>query len=171
MQAIVETLFDAVYLVTVITLGIIMILKSAGRRQYWLFGIMAVVLGLGDSFHLIPRALALCTTGLENYTVALGAGKLITSVTMTVFYILLYYVWRNRYHITGKNGITAAVYLLSVLRIVLCLCRKTGGCAQIPLLHGEFTATFPLRCLACLLSYCFFRKRDGSTTLLSSTCG
>ena len=78
MQAIVETLFDAVYLVTVITLGIIMILKSAGRRQYWLFGIMAVVLGLGDSFHLVPRALALCTTGLENYTVALGAGKLIT---------------------------------------------------------------------------------------------
>mgnify|MGYP001142502661 CR=1 FL=1 len=77
MQAIVETLFDAVYLVTVITLGIIMILKSAGRRQYWLFGIMAVVLGLGDSFHLVPRALALCTTGLENYTAALGAGKLI----------------------------------------------------------------------------------------------
>ena len=31
MQAIVETLFDAVYLVTVITLGIIMILKSAGQ--------------------------------------------------------------------------------------------------------------------------------------------
>ena len=119
MQAIVETLFDAVYLVTVITLGIIMILNSAGRRQYWLFGIMAVVLGLGDSFHLIPRALALCTTGLENYTVALGAGKLITSVTMTVFYILLYYVWRNRYHITGKNGITAAVGIYRNIRFAL----------------------------------------------------
>ena len=84
MQAIVETLFDTVYLITVITLGIIIIRKSNARRQYRLFGIMAVVLGLGDSFHLVPRALALCTTGLENYTVALGVGKLITSVTMSV---------------------------------------------------------------------------------------
>ena len=54
-----------------------------------------MVLGAGDSFHLVPRALALCTTGLENYTVPLGLGKWITSVTMTVFYVLLYYVWRQ----------------------------------------------------------------------------
>ena len=38
---------------------------------------MAVVLGLGDSFHLVPRALALCTTGLQDYTFALGMGKFI----------------------------------------------------------------------------------------------
>ena len=88
-QAIGETSFDVVYLVTVITIGIMMILKSKGVKQYLLFGIMAVVLGVGDSFHLVPRALALCTTGLESYTVYLGVGKLITSITMTVFYILL----------------------------------------------------------------------------------
>ena len=45
---------------------------------------MAVVLGAGDSFHLVPRAIALCTTGLESYTVPLGMGKWITSITMTV---------------------------------------------------------------------------------------
>ena len=60
MQAIVETLFDAAYLSTVITLGILMIRRSKGNVQYTLFGWMAVVLGAGDSFHLIPRALALC---------------------------------------------------------------------------------------------------------------
>ena len=99
MQAIAETLFDIVYLVTVITLGIKMIQGSKGNTQFRLFGIMAVVLGAGDSFHLVPRAIALCTTGLENYTVTLGAGKWITSVTMTIFYVLLYYVWRQRYHV------------------------------------------------------------------------
>lgn len=57
MQAIMETLFDTVYLFTVITLGIIMIRKSAGNKQYMLFGIMAVVLGLGDSFHLVPQTI------------------------------------------------------------------------------------------------------------------
>ena len=47
MQAIVETLFDAVYLVTVITLGILMIRGSKGNAQFRLFGLMAVVLGAG----------------------------------------------------------------------------------------------------------------------------
>ena len=89
MQAIMETLFDAVYLISVITIGILMIRGSKGNPQFRLFGWMAVVLGAGDSFHLIPRAVALCTTGLENFTVALGIGKWITSVTMTVFYVLL----------------------------------------------------------------------------------
>ena len=121
MQAIVETSFDAVYLISVITIGILMIRGSKGDRQFRLFGWMAVVLGAGDSFHLIPRALALCTTGLENYTVPLGLGKWITSVTMTVFYVLLYYVWRQRYKITGQSGLTAAVYILSAVRVALCM--------------------------------------------------
>lgn len=121
MRAIVETLFDIVYLVTVITIGMIMIRRSEGKKQYFLFGIMAVVLGAGDAFHLVPRALALCTTGLENFTVALGIGKFITSITMTIFYILLYYVWRIRYQVVGMNGITIVVYLLSLIRIGLCL--------------------------------------------------
>ena len=76
MQAIAETLFDIVYLTTVITLGVRMIRGCKGNPQFRLFGIMAVVLGSGDSFHLVPRAVALCTTGLENYTAALGIGKL-----------------------------------------------------------------------------------------------
>ena len=125
MQAIVETGFDAIYLILVITIGIRMIRGCKGNKQYRLFGIMAVVLGAGDAFHLIPRALALCTTGLENYTVPLGLGKWITSITMTIFYVLLYHVWRTRYQVTGRSGITAAVYGLSAARIVLC--RRTSG--------------------------------------------
>ena len=120
MQAIFETLFDIVYLVTVVILGIRMIRGSRGRKQYLLFGIMAVVLGCVDAFHLVPRAIALCTTGLENYTTALGVGKLITSVTMTLFYVLLYYVWRCRYQISGQQGITAAVWVLAIVRVLLC---------------------------------------------------
>ena len=126
MQAIVETLFDAVYLISVITIGPTMIAKSNGNKQYRLFGIMAVVLGAGDSFHLVPRAVALCTTGLDHFTTALGTGKLITSITMTIFYIILYYVWRIRYQINGQTGITITVYLLSILRIILCLFPQNG---------------------------------------------
>lgn len=121
MQAIVETLFDAVYLVAVMTIGILMIRKSKRNSQFRLFGWMAVVLEAGDSFHLIPRALALCTTGLEQFTVPLGLGKWITSFTMTIFYVLLYYIWRQRYQVKEQNGLTAVVYALAGVRILLCM--------------------------------------------------
>ena len=121
MQAIMETGFDIIYLATVITLGILMIKGNRGNRQYLLFGIMAVTLGLGDSFHLVTRAIALCTTGLQDYTVALGIGKWITSITMTIFYVILYYVWRLRYHVEGKNELTIVMYILAALRIALCM--------------------------------------------------
>lgn len=67
MQAIFETLFDIVYLLTVIILGIRMIKGSRGIRQYQLFGMMAVVLGCGDAFHLIPRAVALCSRSFVHF--------------------------------------------------------------------------------------------------------
>ncbi len=146
MQAIVETLFDTVYLITVITLGVIMI-RRGGSRQYRLFGIMAVVLGLGDSFHLVPRAIALCTTGLENFTTALGIGKLITSVTMTVFYVLLYYVWRNRYQVEGRDGLTTMVYVLSALRIALCLFPQNEWLSAAPPLSWGIYRNIPFALL------------------------
>lgn len=94
MQAIVETLFDAVCLISVITIGILMIRDSKGDTQFRLFGWMAVVLGAGDSFHLVPRAFALRTTGLENYTVPLGLGKWITSeIGMLMIPKTCAYVW------------------------------------------------------------------------------
>ncbi len=158
MQAIVETLFDTIYLITVITLGIIMIRKSNGRKQYRLFGIMAVVLGLGDSFHLVSRALALCTTGLENYTAALGIGKLITSITMTIFYILLYYVWRSRYHISGKNRITISVYFLSALRIILCLFPQNGWLQANPPLSWGIYRNIPFALFGLLIIALFYQE-------------
>ena len=165
MQAIVETLFDTVYLVSVITIGLTMIRQSGQRGQYRLFGLMAVVLGAGDAFHLVPRALALCTTGLDSFTAALGAGKLITSVTMTIFYILLYHVWRSRYHIQGKGGVTAAVYLLSVLRIVLCLFPQNRWLsAQAPLSWGIYR-NIPFALLGLLIVVLFYQsaKEQGDT--------
>ena len=105
MQAIMETLFDAAYLVTVVTLGCIMV-KSAQDRETKLFGWMAVILGCGDAFHLVPRAWALCTDGLAAHAAALGAGKFITSITMTIFYVILYHIGKRRYglHIRALTG-------------------------------------------------------------------
>lgn len=158
MQAIMETLFDAVYLTTVITVGILMIKNAKANKQYILFGIMAVVLGLGDSFHLVPRAVALCTTGLENYTVSLGIGKFITSITMTFFYILLYYVWRVRYNVKGKTGLTAAFYILAAARIILCLFPQNAWTsADAPISWGIYR-NIPFALIGILIVILFYKS-------------
>ncbi len=158
MQAIVETLFDAVYLFSVITIGILMIRGSKGERQFRLFGWMAVGLGAGDSFHLVPRALALCTTGLENYTVPLGLGKWITSVTMTVFYVLLYYVWRQRYQIRGLRGLTAAVYGLAGVRIALCMMPQNRWLSSESPLSWGIYRNIPFALLGLVVVVLFYRS-------------
>lgn len=165
MQAIFETLFDIVYLVTVITLGIRMIRSSKGEKQYLLFGIMAVTLGCGDAFHLVPRAIALCTTELADYTTALGIGKLITSVTMTVFYILLYYVWRARYQVKDYKEATVAVWVLAAARIILCLMPQNAWTsASAPLSWGIYR-NIPFALLGLLVIILFYNsaKKQGDT--------
>ncbi len=158
MQAIVETLFDICYLVTVLTVGIRMIRGAKGSRQFELFGWMAVVLGAGDSFHLVPRAIALCTTGLDSFAFQLGLGKWITSLTMTVFYVLLYYVWRERYEVKGQKSLTVAVYALSVARVILCMMPQNQWLTdRSPLIWG-ICRNIPFALLGILVIVLFYRS-------------
>lgn len=158
MQAIMETSFDVVYLVTVVTLGWIMIRKGKSNKESVLFGVMAVTLGLGDAFHLIPRAYALCTSGLEQFTYALGVGKFITSITMTAFYVLLYYVWRIRYQVQGRPGITGLVYLLSGLRILLCLFPQNAWTSADAPLSWAIYRNLPFAALGLLIIFLFYHS-------------
>lgn len=119
-QAIAETVFDVLYLGFALSAGLTMLIKGKDPLAKKA-GLMAALLGAGDSFHLVPRSYALWTTGLEANAAALGVGKLITSITMTLFYLILYYVWRERYQIKERKGLTAVMWALSVLRIALCL--------------------------------------------------
>ena len=158
MQAIFETLFDIVYLVSVVVLGFIMIKKSKGEKQYLMFGLMAVILGFGDSFHLIPRAIALCTTGLASYTVALGIGKLITSITMTLFYVLMYYAYRERYKVSGNNNLTIAVWTMAICRIILCLMPQNAWTsANAPLSWGIYR-NIPFTILGAIIVVLYYNK-------------
>jgi hypothetical protein len=121
MQAVMETVFSSAYLVTIVIFSVYILRKSNGEKQYKLFGAMALLLGTGDAFHLVPRMIALNTSGLENYAGALGLGTLAASITMTLFYAILYHIWRIRYFVTGKTLLSITVYGLAAIRIVLCL--------------------------------------------------
>ena len=135
-QAIGETVFDILYLSFALIAGLTMLIKgnSAIVKKA---GLMAALLGAGDSFHLVPRSYALWTKGLEANAAALGMGKFITSLTMTIFYLILYYIWRDRYKVTGRKNLTLTMWILSILRIALCLLPQNQWLScHPPLLYG-----------------------------------
>jgi len=163
MQAIMETIFDIAYLATVITLGVKLVRSSQGRKAVLLFGVMALVLGIGDAFHLIPRAYALNSTGLEANAALLGIGKLITSVTMTVFYVLLFHVARLRYDIRGGRWMDALVYGLAAARVALCLFpQNEWTSANAPLSWGIYrNIPFALLGILIIVLYAVMVKKTG----------
>ena len=120
MQAIMEPIFHFSYLTTVILLGMAMLIKSKDIPYFKWFGIMAITLGLGDAFHLIPRVIALMTTGFESHAAALGFGKFVTSITMTIFYLILYNLWKIRYKVKNVQKLDFVMFSLAAIRIALC---------------------------------------------------
>ena len=85
-------------------------------------------------------------------------GKFITSITMTIFYILLYYVWRIRYDIKEKQNVTVAVYGLSALRIALCLFPQNQWLsASAPLSWGIYR-NIPFALLGLLIIVLFYKS-------------
>lgn len=161
-QAIAETIFDVLYLSFAVIAGLTMLVKGKSPLVKKT-GLMAVVLGSGDSFHLIPRSYALWTTGLEANAAALGIGKLITSITMTIFYLILYYVWRERYQIKEQKNLTAAMWGLSALRIIFCLLPQNQWLSyRQPLLFG-ILRNVPFAVMGLLIIILFARetKRTG----------
>ena len=124
--------------------------------------------------------MVLCTTGLANYTAALGIGKLATSVTMTAFYVLLYYVWRSRYAVEGKKEITAAVWVLAITRVALCLMPQNAWTSANPPLSWGVLRNVPFTLLGALIVVLFYRsareKQDAAfrwlwlTVVLSFAC-
>lgn len=157
MEKIVEILFDCSYLISVITMGIIMIRKSNNSKQIKLFGIMAVILGLGDSFHLVPRVYALSTDGLENHYGILGFGTFVASISMTVFYVILYHIARIRYSF-NILGLTSLIYLLAFVRIVLCLFPQNEWMAQSPSFSWAIYRNIPFLLLGLLIIKLFARE-------------
>ncbi|KSV57962.1 hypothetical protein [Acetivibrio ethanolgignens] len=157
MQAVFETLFDVIYLVTVISMGLYMILK-AKEKQYRMFGFMAVILGFGDAFHLVPRAYAFCTDGLANHTTALGTGKFITSITMTIFYLVLYHIFRERYQIQGRPLLTVSCYALAVLRIILCFMPQNRWTSTDAPLSWGIYRNIPFALLGLIIIVIFYQE-------------
>ena len=123
-------------------------------------GISAVVLGCGDAFHLIPRVMNYFVhRDITDLSAALGIGKLVTSITMTVFYLLLYYVWLGAYEENENRNTTVCVWLLTAVRIILCLFPQNGWLTNDNGLTWSIIRNVPFVILGAVICILYFKKR------------
>lgn len=170
MMHLMESLFDIAYLGVVIALGIRLLFEnSKDAKQY---GLMAIILGIGDGFHLMPRVVShLTVNGFEKYSAALSWGECITSITMTLFYLLFFWYYCKRSGDENKNK-RILIYLLVVVRVILVVLPQNlwgrGGNYMFSILRN-----IPFALIGLLLIYWTWkhRKKEGLeyTSILITT--
>lgn len=122
----VEMVFDFAYLLIILISAVVLYVTSEIWSLRWQYAIMSFILVIGDSFHLIPRMYSITDKKGKDYTVSLGIGKFITSITMTLFYIFLWEIGKAYYHFNVNTYIYIIVYGSALLRVQLCFFPQNG---------------------------------------------
>ena len=90
-------------------------------RIYHLAGFLSVILILGDSFRFIPRITSFFIKDSDNVELVQDKGKIISSIVITLFYVFLWSLGIIIFSAQISVFYTILVYILAVIRIVLCL--------------------------------------------------
>ena len=111
-----EAIFDAAYLTFDLVAAILFFVYANGNTLFVLYGILTLTLCGGDAFHLVPRIIRAVGGTSDKIKRQLGIGLQVSSITMTVFYIILMYIWKLTFpEITMPAAIEAIVWILNIL--------------------------------------------------------
>ena len=126
-----EAIFDAAYLIFDLVAAILFFTFSKGNILFVLYGILTLTLCGGDAFHLVPRIIRAVRGSDEKIKRQLGIGLQVSSVTMTVFYIILMYVWKFTFpEMIIPTIVEAVVWISAVVRIVICMFPQNNWCTD-----------------------------------------
>ena len=156
----IEVIFDILYLAIASLIGLYLLFTSNGITLRILAGLMALVLAGGDAFHLIPRIHVINTGREELYRRSLGIGKQITSITMTVFYVMLWHIAQSLYGLNLFKLWTFVIYTMAIIRIVLCLMPQNRWIDRYPPISWGIYRNIPFFMMGVIIAFVFFQNRD-----------
>ena len=111
MPDIMEAIFDAGYLIFDLIAGILFFVFSKGNPLFILYGAVH-----GSS---------------EKIRKQLGIGLQVSSITMTVFYIILLYVWKLTFpELNAPATVEAMIWISAIIRIVVCFLPQNNWCTD-----------------------------------------
>ena len=163
-----EAGFCICYLVFVLIVAIFMHNKEVSlfaelgpSPDYYRYGfgfLMAALLGGGDAFHLIPRIIVNIRGDMWKKQTFLGAGNLISSITMTLFYNILIAMGDSmEYSPTEYNyEIEKAILVLTTARIILLLFPQNKWYSEEPVRKWAIIRNVPFAIIGLLTVVGFF---------------
>lgn len=126
-----EAIFDTVYLIFDLVAAVLFFIFSQGNMLFILYGILTLTLCGGDAFHLVPRIIRAVHGSNEKIKRQLGIGLQVSSITMTVFYIILMYIWKFTFpEFRIPVVIEAVIWISAVVRIVICMFPQNNWCTD-----------------------------------------
>ncbi len=147
MRMVFEIGFNVFYLVVIWTLVALMSRRmgsvcAENRAQANLFRWAFFLLALGDTGHVGFRVAAYLLGGLEQNSLLVGLGALATAVTVTIFYVLMLYIWKARFN--GKFGWFEYFLLASAAArlVVIAFPQNEWGSLVPPAFWGVFRNIF-----------------------------
>lgn len=159
----IEVVFDLLYLVIVLAMGTIYLFFSDPLQK--LYGVMALVLAVGDAFHLVPRILTELGEEVAPSERILGKGKLMTSIGMTVFYLILWQIGVALLFPSGLPGWTALAWGLAVVRILLCLAPQNRWGMQDAPASWNLYRNIPFILLGGMTACLFWMNREANPAM------
>ena len=126
-----EAVFDAAYLIFDLIAAMLFFIFSQGKTLFILYGILTLTLCGGDAFHLVPRIIRAVRGTNDKIKRQLGIGLQVSSITVTVFYIILMYIWKFTFpELKISVILEAVIWISAVVRIVICLFPQNNWCTE-----------------------------------------
>lgn len=126
-----EAVFDVCYLTFDLIAGVLFFVFSKGEPLFILYGVLTWTLCGGDAFHLVPRVRRAIKGSNEKIKKQLGIGLQVSSITMTVFYVILLFVWKDTFpELQAPVLLETAICGSALLRIVICLLPQNNWCSE-----------------------------------------
>lgn len=126
-----EAVFDAAYLIFDLIAAMLFFFFSQGKTLFILYGILTLTLCGGDAFHLVPRIIRAVCGSNDKIKRQLGIGLQVSSITMTVFYIILMYIWKFTFpELKLPVILEAVIWISAVVRIVICMLPQNNWCTE-----------------------------------------
>ena len=158
MQGILEIIFDVAFLGVVFTLAYLLLKNKGDFTIHSLFSAMALVLGIGDSFYIITKMLIFFSGTPNRYTALLGMGKLLVSIAITIFFLLLYMIYKLQYSVNNQKLTEILFYLFGVVRIILCLMPQNQWAIANPPVMWNLYRNVPFFAIGIILIILFVKE-------------
>ncbi len=154
-----QIIFHSIYLFIVSVMGIALLMISKSFPQF-LSGVMAFVLVVGNLFYFVPRIAYALSGRTVKIAVGIGRGRQINSITLTVFYVLLWHIALLSLHPYFSNWVTDFFYFLFIVRIFLCLLPQNRWTAVKPPVFWAVARNVPFFMQGIMVCLLYFWGRE-----------